>query len=135
VAGAVLSAGVAAAQTPPERPPALSPKRPPVELRKLTDIALAMEVCWQASLPTLPVPAMTIRVMLAFKRDGEMFGEPKFTFVTPGVPTDTKAVYERAAAAAVARCNPLPFSEGLGNAAAGRPLIFQFIDRRTEKRT
>ena len=104
-----------------------------VELRTLNDVFLALELCWRASLPALPVPGMTIRVALSFKRSGEMFGEPKFTFVTPGVPVGTRAVFQRAAADALARCNPLPFSDGLGNAAAGRPFLFQFIDRRTEK--
>ncbi len=78
---------------------------------------------------------MTVKVLVSFTRSGEMFGEPKFTFVTPGVPVETAAAYERAAADALARCNPLPFSDGLGNAVAGRPCIFQFIDRRNEKGT
>jgi hypothetical protein len=128
-----LAAGAAAAQQPGAPAGPNPPLRRPVQLEKLTDIALAMEVCWRANLPARRVPGMTIRVMVAFKRNGEMFGEPKFTFATPGVPTDTKAVYQRAAAAAVARCDPLPFSEGLGNAAAGRPWVFEFIDRRSEK--
>ncbi len=107
--------------------------RAPIELRTLKDIFLAMEVCWRASLPARVVPGMTVKVMVSFTRGGEMFGEPKFTFVTPGVPTETVAVYQRAAADALARCNPLPFSDSLGIAVAGRPCIFQFIDRRKEK--
>jgi len=53
--------------------------------------------------------------------------------VTRGVPTETLAKFQRAAAAAISRCNPLPLSDGLGRSIAGRPFIFQFVDRRTEK--
>lgn len=123
------AAGAAAQQS------SARPARRPVELRTLKDIFLAMEVCWRASLPARVVPGMTVKVLVSFKRNGEMFGEPKFTYVTPRAPTETVAVYERAAAAAIARCNPLPFSDSLGNAVAGRPCIFQFIDRRNEKGT
>ena len=143
-----LSAGAAAAQHawqpaqdrgPPQwpAPQGGSPPapRPPIELQTLKDIFLAMEVCWQANLPARLVPGMTVNVLVSFKRNGEMFGEPQFKFVTPGVPTETKALYQRAAVMALNSCNPLPFSEGLGNAVAGRPAVFQFIDRRTEKGT
>ena len=144
MAGALaLSAGAAAAQQPPapagpREPWPAAPAmqaRPTIELTTLNDMGLAMEMCWRASLPARPVPGMTINVMVSFKRNGEIFGEPKFTFVTPGVPTDTRATYQRAAADAIARCNPLPFSESLGNAAAGRPWVFHFTDRRNEKGT
>jgi hypothetical protein len=143
VATLALPAAVAAAQEAPPAPgPAPQeqlrrqpPGRAPIELRTLRDLALALEVCWRASMPARVVPGMTVKILVAFTRTGEMFGEPKFTFVTPGVPTETVAVYQRAAADALARCNPLPFSAALGNAIAGRPCIFQFIDRRNEKRT
>jgi hypothetical protein len=132
---AVFAAAMGAVQAQQAGSPGRLPmaSSPPVELRTLHDVFLALELCWQASLPALPVPGMTVRIALSFKRNGEMFGEPKFTFVTPGVPTGTRVLYQRAASDALTKCNPLPFSEGLGNAAAGRPFLFQFIDRRTEK--
>jgi hypothetical protein len=124
-------------QTPPARSPPLQRKvlRRPAELGRTDDIFLAMELCWRANLPAVPVPGMTIRVLASFTRKGEIFGEPKFTYVTPGVSMETRAVYERAAAAALAMCNPLPFSEALGNAAAGHLHLFEFTDRRNEKGT
>lgn len=112
-----------------------SPARPAIELRNAKDIFLAMEVCWQANLPARAVPGMTVRVTVSFTRKGEMFGEPRFTYLTPGVPEETRTLYQRAAAAALGLCNPLPFSDVLGNAAAGRIYLFQFIDRRSEKGT
>jgi hypothetical protein len=113
---------------------AAAPKH--VLLQTLRDIHLAMEMCWQANLPPPPraTPGMRVTVRLSFTRSGEIMGEPLFTFVTPGVGPDVRALYQRAAATALNRCTPLPFSDGLGNAVAGQPRVFLFIDRRNEKR-
>jgi hypothetical protein len=107
-----------------------------VVLHTLKDIHLAMAICWQASLPppSRATPGMRVTMRVSFTRSGEILGEPLFTFVTPGVRPDTRALYERAAAAALNRCTPLPFSDGLGNAVAGQPRVFLFIDRRNEKK-
>jgi hypothetical protein len=123
------------AQEQPQKAPQPAPGRQPVELQTLKDMAIFMEICWRANLPAHVVPGLTIRMMVNFKRDGEVFGEPKFTFVTHDIPMDTKAEFQRAAASALARCNPMPFSESLGNAVAGRPWVFEFKDRRNEKGT
>jgi hypothetical protein len=48
-------------------------------------------------------------VRLAFKRDGEM--------------------------AALKRCTPLHFTDGMGGAVAGRPIAIRFVDSRTIDRT
>jgi hypothetical protein len=108
----------------------------PVRLETLRDIHLAMEICWRANLPppAQATPGMRVTVRVSFTRIGEILGEPLFTFATPGVPAETRARYQRAAAAALARCTPLPFTDSLGNAVAGTPRVFVFIDRRNEKR-
>lgn len=36
-------------------------------------------------------------------------------------------------AEALRRCNPLPFTDGLGNALAGRPMTIRFTDNRKLK--
>ena len=123
------------AQEQPQNAPQPAPAHPRVALQTLKDMAIFMEICWRANLPAHVVPGLTIRMMVNFKRDGEVFGEPRFTFVTHDIPIDTKAEFQRAAAAALARCNPMPFSESLGNAVAGRPWVFEFIDRRNQKGT
>jgi hypothetical protein len=117
-----------------DAPDVAAPKS--VLLHTLRDIHLAMAICWQASLPppSRATPGMRVTMRVSFTRHGEILGEPLFTFVTAGVRPDTRALYERAAAAALNRCTPLPFSDGLGNAVAGQPRVFLFIDRRNEKK-
>jgi hypothetical protein len=111
-----------------------APQRPPM-LNTLHDVWLALEICWQANEPPLAQarPGMNVTVMLTFTRSGALQGEPRFTYVTREASAETKALYQRAAVAAINTCTPLPFSEGLGGALAGRPNLVRFVDRRNEK--
>src|SRR5215472_2282801 len=78
-------------------------------------------------------PGMNVTVMLTFTRTGDLLGEPRFTYMTREASPEIRALYQRAAVEAINACTPLPFSQGLGNAVAGRPAIFPFVDRRNEK--
>jgi hypothetical protein len=104
-------------------------------LNTLVDVAAALETCWIANEPPLAQarPGMNVTVMLNFTRTGEIFGEPRFTYITREAKPETKALYQRAVVAALDACTPLPFSPELGNALAGIPKIMPFIDRRNEK--
>ena len=104
-------------------------------LNTLVAVAAALETCWLANEPPLEKarPGMNVTVMLNFNRSGEIFGEPRFTYVTPEATAETKALYQRAVVAALDACVPLPFSPALGNALAGIPKIMPFVDRRNEK--
>ena len=42
-------------------------------------------------------------------------------------------VYREAVTTALERCTPLPFTDGLGGAVAGRPITVRFIDDRNSK--
>jgi len=109
-------------------------RRPPV-LNTLNDIGLALSICWSAHLPPAAQarPGMRVTVMLTFTKTGDILGEPRFTFVTREASPETRALYQRVAVAAIDTCTPLPFSERLGNAVAGRPNIFPFVDWRNAK--
>jgi hypothetical protein len=124
---AALAQDAAKPQTPPGLP----------QLNTLRDVWLALEICWRANEPPLEQarPGMNVTVMLTFTRSGALQGEPRFTYVTREASAETKGLYERAVVTAINGCTPLPFTEGLGNAVAGRPHTIRFIDRRNEKGT
>lgn len=115
--------------------PAAPPPQHRLVLNTLDNIGMALETCWEGNLPPLDKarPGMMVTVMLTFTRTGALLGEPRFTFTTREASPETRALYQRAAAAAINTCTPLPFSPGLGNAAAGRPFTFSFVDRRNQK--
>jgi hypothetical protein len=75
---------------------------------------------------------MRVTLRLAFKRDGTLLAEPRFTYFTPEAPPATKAAYRDAALAMLKRCTPLPVTPGLGSAIAGRPLVMAIIDTRPQ---
>jgi len=54
------------------------------------------------------------------------------TYVTPGIPPETRETYLHAITAALGRCTPLRFTEGLGGAVAGRPIAIRFVDNRDQ---
>lgn len=75
---------------------------------------------------------MRVTLKLAFKRDGELLGEPRFTYISHDAPADVKAAYHHAAMAMLERCMPLPVTERLGRAIAGRPFVIPIVETRTE---
>ena len=95
--------------------------------------------CWQP--PRLPEghPGMQITVLFMLTRSGEIFGKPKITFESPEATETESVLYRTAVMETLQRCTPMPFTEGMGGAAAGKPIRFRFDDRRnlpkpTEKR-
>jgi hypothetical protein len=102
--------------------------RPP--LNTLGDVGDALQACWVPPPMEESSPGMQITVLFSFNRAGEILGEPRFTYLTPGVSTKVRAAYQRAVAATLKRCTPLNFTPKLGGALAGRPFTMRFIDSR-----
>jgi hypothetical protein len=76
---------------------------------------------------------MQITVQMSFRRTGELFGRPRITFESGGASEDERLAYRIAVAQMLQRCAPLPFTDALGNAMAGRPFTIRFIDNRKLK--
>ncbi len=86
--------------------------------------------CWRN--PDLPPgdPGAQITVRFSLKRNGELIGEPNITYETEYVSPEKRQMFRSAVIEALQRCIPLPISDGLGNAIAGRPIAFRFDARR-----
>jgi hypothetical protein len=74
---------------------------------------------------------MEYTVRFALKRDGEIMALPRVTYSSHDAPAEVREVYRDAVNAALARCTPLHFSDGMGGAVAGRPIAIRFVDNRT----
>ncbi|MEW6644367.1 MAG: hypothetical protein AB1586_27960 [Pseudomonadota bacterium] len=108
------------------------------KIDNLKELFARIGSCWRS--PELPPgdPGMQITVMVTFKRNGEIFGQPKITYESEYASDDERLSYRTAVMETLQRCSPMPFSDGLGNAVAGRPIRLRFDARRTkstEKRT
>jgi hypothetical protein len=108
-------------------------QKPPAPLNTLKDIEAALQGCWVPPTIDQSRPGMQITVQMSFKRNGELLGQPRITFESAGASEDERLAYRIAVAQMLQRCAPLPFTEALGNAVAGRPFTMRFIDDRKLK--
>jgi hypothetical protein len=96
----------------------------------IRELFAALRACWLPPDTDEAHHGMQMSVRFAFKRTGEVIGEPRVTYTTPGTDDDTRQVYRRAITRALDRCTPVPFSKGMGGAIAGRPIAIRYVDNR-----
>jgi hypothetical protein len=105
----------------------------PARLNTIKDMGTALQACWVPPPIDQSRPGMQITVQMSFKRNGELLGQPRITFESAGASDDERLAYRLAVAEMLKRCSPLPFTDALGNAVAGRPFTMRFIDDRKLK--
>ena len=71
-----------------------------------------------------------ITAIVTFTRDGNIFGRPKITYESENATDDDRLLYRIAVMEALQRCTPMPFTEGMGGAVAGRPFAVRFQVRK-----
>jgi hypothetical protein len=118
LAGVMLSAPAAAQQRKP--------------LDTLADVKQAIRSCWRWPPINAIRTGMELTVRLSFKRDGEIFGA-RVTYQSPDVSDEERVLYYRALVLTIKRCSPLPVTPALGEAIAGRPFLFRFVDTRKQR--
>ena len=75
--------------------------------------------------PRAPTP-IDITVLVSFNRDGAILGRPKITYESEQATDNDRLLYRIAVMEALQRCTPMPFTESMGGAIAGRPFAIQF---------
>jgi hypothetical protein len=122
IAGEVLViatlAGSAAAESP----------RAPIDT--LNDLEAALLDCWVPPPIEQSHPGMQITVLISFRRNGEMFGQPRIVFETRKASDAERASYSTAVAETLKRCASLPFTETFGSGMAGGPFTMHIVDDR-----
>jgi hypothetical protein len=100
-------------------------------LDSIREMYAALRACWIPPPKESARHGMEYAVRFAYKRDGEMIASPRVTYSSHDAPAEVRDVYRDAVNAALARCTPLHFSNGMGGAVAGRPIAIRFVDDRT----
>jgi hypothetical protein len=98
-------------------------------LDSIKDVIERLQQCWQP--PRGVAKPVDITVIVSFNRAGAILGRPRVTYEAEGASDNDRLAYRVAAMEALQRCTPLPFSEGLGGAIAGRPFAVRFWTRKT----
>jgi hypothetical protein len=100
-------------------------------LDTISDLFAALRGCWVPPPKDGARRGMEYTIRFALKRDGEMIAPPRMTYASHDAPAEVRNIYRDAIDAALKRCTPLHFSEGMGGAVAGRPIAIRFVDERT----
>jgi hypothetical protein len=104
----------------------------------LRDMFARLRSCWKPP-PASRANSVDITVIFSFDRDGNIFGRPKITYESDRASDNDRLLYRIAVMEALQRCTPMPFTESMAGAAAGRPFTVLFrtikpLPQPTEKR-
>ncbi len=102
-------------------------------LNRLDEIARLLSKCLALPPDDEAQAGMELALKLAFKRDGELLADPRFTYTTHDAPENVKAAYRAAALDMIKHCTPLPVTDRFGGAIAGRPFVVAIKDTRDLK--
>jgi hypothetical protein len=101
----------------------------PQQLDTIKDVFAKLYSCWQPP-PASRANPMDITVIVSFNRAGAILGQPRITYESANAGDSDRIAYRIAVMETLQRCAPLPFTEGLGGAVAGRPLAVTFRSRK-----
>ncbi|MBZ6079130.1 hypothetical protein [Microvirga puerhi] len=99
------------------------------KIDNLNGIFSALQACWRPPAGS-GFSGQEVTLRIAFKRNGDVLGKPRITYYRAGNMPDQREPFTRSIQEAFTRCTPLPFSEKLGGAVAGRIFTFRFSDTR-----
>jgi hypothetical protein len=117
-------------QTVPAKEDEAKYQRPDHDLDTIGDLFAELRSCWSPPPADQAREGMQMSVRFSFKRSGELIGPPRMTFATSGASADNRSSYLKAINDSLNACLPMKFSDGLGGALAGRPLMVRFVDNR-----
>jgi hypothetical protein len=106
----------------------------PKQLDTLKEIFVRLHSCWKSP-PRSQANPIDITVVVSFNREGAILGHPRITYESEHASDNDRLKYRIAVMETLQRCTPLPFTEGLGGAVAGRPLAVPFRTRKRPPKT
>ncbi|WP_375314542.1 hypothetical protein WHZ77_16305 [Bradyrhizobium sp. A5] len=96
----------------------------------IQDIFRHLRTCWRPPPPARARP-LDITVVVSFNRSGNILGHPRISYESAEASDNDRLQYRIAVMEALQRCTPMPFTDAMAGAAAGRPFAIQFRSRRT----
>jgi hypothetical protein len=101
----------------------------PDRLDTIGDILAKLHSCWKPP-PASRANPMDITVIVSFNREGAILGRPRIAYESEHASDNDRLAYRIAVMETLQRCTPLPFTEGLSGAVAGRPFAVPFRNRK-----
>ena len=102
----------------------------PAQVDTIKDVVARLRTCWKPPPASGANPGIDITVIVSFKRDGHILGHPRVTYESEQATDNDRVAYRIAVMEALQRCTPMPFTQGMAGAVAGRPFAVQFHNRK-----
>ncbi|MCS3449311.1 MULTISPECIES: hypothetical protein [Bradyrhizobium] len=106
----------------------------PEQLNTIKDVVLAIHRCWRPP-PADKAGPIDITVIVSFNREGAILGHPRISYESQEATDNDRIAYRIAVMETLQRCTPLPFTESLGGAVAGRPFAIPFRNKKYPPRS
>jgi hypothetical protein len=117
-------------QSEPAREDAAKYQKPDHDLDTIGDLFAALRACWSPPPPNAARSGMQMSVLFSFRKAGTPIAPPRVTYASPQASKDVRDSYLKAINASLGGCTPLTFTNGLGDAIAGRPIMIRYVDNR-----
>jgi hypothetical protein len=100
------------------------------QVNTIRDVIAKLRTCWKPPPASRANPGIDITVIVSFDRNGDILGHPRITYESEQATDNDRLMYRIAVMQALQRCTPMPFTEGMAGAVAGRPFAVQFQNRK-----
>ncbi|MBB4359545.1 MULTISPECIES: hypothetical protein [unclassified Bradyrhizobium] len=104
------------------------------QVNTIQDIFRHLRTCWKPP-PAAKARPLDITVVVSFNRSGDILGHPRISYESAEASDNDRLQYRIAVMEALQRCTPMPFTDAMAGAAAGRPFAIQFRSRKTPDKT
>lgn len=93
-------------------------------INSINEMFLALDACWQ---PPKGTAGMSITLRFSLRRDGTLIGKPQTTYTKKIANDELSKAFVASILQALDTSLPLPFTESMGGAIAGRPIALRFV--------
>jgi hypothetical protein len=100
------------------------------QVNTIRDLFERLRDCWKPPPPSQAHAGIDITVVVSFNRFGEILGHPRITYESEQADDNDRLMYRIAVMEALHRCTPMPFTQGMAGAVAGRPFAVRFHNRK-----
>ena len=101
------------------------------QVNSIQDVIARLRTCWKPPPAGRARPGIDITVIVSFNRNGDILGHPRIAYESEQATDNDRLMYRIAVMEALQRCTPMPFTEAMGGAVAGRPFAVQFQNRKS----
>ncbi|HKG99694.1 MAG TPA: hypothetical protein VKB08_03080 [Bradyrhizobium sp.] len=107
----------------------ISAEAAPEQVNTIREAFARFLSCWKPPPPSRANP-IDITVVVSFNRAGEILGHPRISYESEQADDNDRLQYRIAVMEALQRCTPMPFTESMAGAVAGRPFAIRFQNRK-----